>query len=141
MKNLFILLLISTSTLCYGQEVEEPIQDFPDIEAEYPGGSKALKKFIINEVTYPAKALENNQSGKVYLSFIVERDGSVSNIKVVKGVCQSLDTESTRVVQKMPNWIPGEHEGKTVRTLCRMPITFTIDTSDDDKKKKKSKRK
>jgi TonB family protein len=141
MKKLLILLFLIPSTLCLSQETEEPVIDFPDVEATYIGGSAAMKRYIQAEVNYPTKALQKGEGGTVYITFIVEADGSVSSAKLSRGVSPSLDAEALRVVQEMPKWNPGEYKGKAIRARCRLPITFTIDTSDDDKKKKKSNRK
>lgn len=107
-------------------KVAEEIIEFPDVEAAFPGGAAALKQFIRDNVVYPEMAMEMNEQGKVYLSFVVEKDGSISNIKVERGVSADLDREAKRVVRSMPNWVPGEQKGKSVRTKCSLPIVFVI---------------
>jgi protein TonB len=106
--------------------VDNEIIDFPDVEAGFPGGSNAMKKWIQENVVYPDMAMQMGDQGKVYLSFVVEPDGSVTNVQVQRGVSDELDREAKRVVRKMPKWVPGEAKGKAVRTRCRLPITFTI---------------
>lgn len=116
----------------YEQEtIEQPhvqaeIIDFPDVEAEYPGGVTALQKFINETVQYPVDAIEKGIQGRVYLSFVVETDGSLTNIKVERGVSPELDREAKRVVRAMPKWIPGESGGKKIRTKARLPIIFQL---------------
>jgi protein TonB len=104
----------------------DPVVYFPDLEAEYPGGAAELQKFISTTIHYPEDALENDIHGKVYLSFTVEKDGFITDIKVERGVHELLDKESVRVVEAMPQWIPGEVGGKPVRTRCRLPIVYAI---------------
>ncbi len=106
--------------------VEEEIIDFPDVEAGFPGGTAAMKKWIAENVQYPQTAIEMNEQGRVYLSFVVEPDGSITNISVERGVSPDLDREAKRLLRKMPKWIPGEAKGKKARTRCRLPINFTL---------------
>lgn len=103
-----------------------PIIDFPDVEATFMGGAVAMQKWIAENVQYPQGAIEMNEQGKVYLSFVVESDGSISNITVERGVSSDLDKEAKRLVRQMPNWVPGEAKGKKARTRCRLPINFTL---------------
>lgn len=102
------------------------IVEFPDVEAEFPGGQAALMKFIQSNVQYPETSIDMDEQGKVYLSFVVGLDGKISQVKVAKGVSTDLDREAKRVVRSMPNWIPGEADGKKVPTRCRLPIVFTL---------------
>jgi protein TonB len=137
-----MLLFITTSSLCISQEIEVTEIELSEVEASFPGGSAAMKKFIQNEVKYSMKFIEFSESGKVYLAFIVERDGSISNIKVVRGVSTILDTQAIGIIRRMPYWNPGKRQNVEIRTHCRLPIAFTIDKhSDDYKKFKKSQRK
>lgn len=106
--------------------VEQPIIDFPDTEAAFPGGAAALQRWISENVQYPQTSIEMNEQGKVYLSFVVETDGSISNISIERGVSSDLDKEAKRVVRKMPKWEAGEAKGKKARTRCRLPINFTL---------------
>lgn len=105
---------------------EAEIIDFPDVEAEFPGGAAELQKWINANVQYPETAIEMEDQGKVYLSFVVEPDGSITNIAIERGVTKELDREAKRVVRKMPKWNPGEAGGRKVRTRCRLPIVFTL---------------
>jgi protein TonB len=107
-------------------EVEEEVIEFPDVEATFPGGAAELQKFIKENVQYPQTSIEMNEQGRVYLSFVVEPDGSISNIAVERGVSADLDREAKRVVRQMPKWVPGEAKGKKARTRCRLPINFTL---------------
>lgn len=101
--------------------------DFPDVEAEFPGGPEAMKKFIQENVRYPEKARRKGDQGRIYLSFIVEPDGSISNIEVMRGgLTRELNKEAKRLVRTMPKWKPGEVNGVPVRARCRLPLTFTL---------------
>lgn len=106
--------------------VEQPIIDFPDVEASFLGGAAAMQRWIAENVIYPQSSIEMNEQGRVYLSFVVEADGSLSNIAIERGVSQDLDKEAKRLIRKMPNWEAGEAKGKKARTRCRLPINFTL---------------
>ncbi|MFT6245296.1 MAG: protein TonB [Salibacteraceae bacterium] len=106
--------------------VPEPI-DFPDVEAMFPGGAAELQKWIFANVEYPEASIEIEDQGRVFLSFIVEADGSITGVKVTKSASKELDREAQRVTRKMPKWTPGEVAGKRVRTRCRLPIVFTLE--------------
>jgi protein TonB len=106
--------------------IEEEIIEFPDVEAEFIGGAQALMKYIQTNIQYPPTSIEMNEQGKVYLSFVVEPDGSISNVVVERGVSPDLDKEAKRVVRSMPNWKPGESKAKKSRTRCRLPINFQL---------------
>ena len=106
--------------------VEEEVIEFPDVEAEFIGGPQALMKYIQSNIQYPPTSIEMNEQGKVYLSFVVEADGSITNVAVERGVSPDLDREAKRVLRSMPNWIPGEAKGEKSRTRCRLPINFQL---------------
>lgn len=107
--------------------VEAEIIDFPDVEAQFPGGAAAMQKWISENVQYPQTAIEMNEQGRVYLSFVVEPNGSITNVVVERGVSKDLDKEAKRVVRKMPHWSAGEASGRNVRTRCRLPIIFQLE--------------
>ena len=93
---------------------------------EYPGGMKAMSKFLSKNIKYPREALEESIQGKVIVTFIVEKDGSVSNVEVLKSVHKLLDDEAVRVVKMMPKWKPGTQAGKPVRSKFDLPILFNM---------------
>ena len=92
----------------------------------FPGGDLGLMKFIQKNVKYPAIAKEYNITGKVYVSFIVDRKGKVTNVKIVRGVDKNLDAEALRVVSSLPRYTPGKQRGKAVRVMFTIPINFTL---------------
>lgn len=115
----------------------EPIVDFAEVEPQYPGGDSAMVNFIRDNVTYPEESREMGEQGTVYVQFVVNTDGSISEVEVIRGVSQLLDEEAMRVIKLMPNWIPGMQQGKPVRVRYRIPIKFSISTGRADKKKRK----
>ncbi|MDX8339564.1 energy transducer TonB [Draconibacterium sp. IB214405] len=98
------------------------VEDMP----EFPGGDDALKKYIANSLSYPEDAHKNGIQGKVYVSFVVEKDGSVGEAKIERGVDPSLDKEALRVVKALPQWKPGKQRGKAVRVKYTVPINFAL---------------
>ena len=109
----------------------EPVQgDVFDVVEEmpqYPGGPQALFKFLSENVKYPAEAEKAGIQGRVIATFVVEKDGSISNAKVVKSVDPLLDAEALRVIGAMPNWKPGMQNGKIVRVKYTIPLSFHLD--------------
>ncbi len=102
------------------------IIDFPDLEAEFPGGAGAMQSWINNNVIYPEVAIQLEEQGKVYVSYVVEMNGTISNITVERGVSPELNNEAIRLIRSMPRWSAGEANGRRVRTRCRLPIVFTL---------------
>lgn len=98
------------------------VEDMP----EFPGGELALRKFITNAVKYPVIAQENGIQGKVYVNFVVDTDGSVTNARIARGVDPSLDKEALRVVNSLPKWKPGKQRGKAVKVSYTVPINFVL---------------
>ena len=90
----------------------------------FPGGNKALMKFLDDNLRYPAEARAMGIQGRVVVTFVVERDGNIDSIKVVKKVSPELDREALRVIRLMPKWNPGKQNGKTVRTKYTIPVIF-----------------
>jgi TonB family protein len=105
---------------------EEEIIEFPDVEAEFIGGAQEMMIYINQNIQYPITSIEMNEQGKVYLSFVVEPDGTISNVAIERGVSIDIDNEAKRVVRSMPKWSPGESKGKKARTRCRLPINFQL---------------
>lgn len=105
---------------------DSDIIDFPDIEASFKGGKEGLQRYINRNLHYPEAAIENDEQGKVYVSFIVEKNGTVSHVKIERGVSKALDTEAKRVIESSPKWIPAKKGSKKVRSRCRLPISFTL---------------
>lgn len=94
---------------------------------EFPGGEKVLREFIANSVRYPVVAQENGIQGRVYVSFTVDKTGTVTDAQVVRGVDPSLDQEALRVVNGLPKWVPGKQKGEAVDVRYTVPIQFALD--------------
>lgn len=104
----------------------EKVFDVVEQMPSFPGGPSALMEWLSNNVKYPVVALENGVQGRVVVSFVVERDGSITDVKVVRGVDPSLDKEASRVVRAMPRWIPGKQNGSAVRVKYNVPVAFRL---------------
>lgn len=100
---------------------------------EFPGGMKAFYEYLDKSFKYPAEARINNVNGKVILSFIVEKDGSLNDIKVLRGLGSGLDEEAKRVLKESPKWIPGKQNGKTVRVVYTLPMQLGLDQKKTEK--------
>ncbi len=98
------------------------VEDMP----EFPGGDLALRKYIANAIKYPVIAQENGIQGKVYVTFVVGKDGKVTNARIARGVDPSLDKEALRVVNTLPVWKPGKQRGKPVNVSYTVPINFVL---------------
>lgn len=109
-------------------EEEEADHVFEVVEepTEFPGGPTAMMKWLTDNVKYPEIAQENNIQGRVYVSFVIERDGSPTNVQVARGVDPALDREAVRVVSRMPKWKPGKQRGKAVRQKFTIPVLFRL---------------
>ena len=97
-------------------------------QPEFPGGNTAMMKFLSDNIKYPVIAQENGIQGRVICNFVVERDGSITDVQVVRGVDPSLDKEAVRVIQQMPRWKPGKQRGQAVRVRFTLPVVFRLQT-------------
>lgn len=104
----------------------EKVYDVAEVPPSFPGGPGAMLSWISSHIQYPAIAKENNISGRVVVQLIVEKDGSVSNVNVVRSVDPSLDNEAVRVISSMPKWTPGKHKGSPVRVKYTLPVAFKL---------------
>ena len=104
------------------QKVFDVVEQMP----EYPGGIQALFEYLSQNVKYPADAENQKVEGRVIATFIVETDGTINNVEVVKPVFPSLDAEAIRVLSGMPKWTPGKQSGKEVRVKYTVPINFNL---------------
>ena len=111
---------------------EDPNKIFTAVEKEpgFPGGDEAFLRYLQKNIHYPAIAKENNVQGKVFLSFVVEKDGSLTDIKTVRGIGSGCDDEAMRVLKASPHWKPGIQNGRPVRVSYTIPVSFTLQTED-----------
>lgn len=92
----------------------------------YPGGDAALMGYLLDNIKYPTVAAENGVQGRVVVGFVVERDGSITDVNILRGVDPSLDREAMRVVKSMPRWNPGKQNGSAVRVKYQVPVSFRL---------------
>lgn len=136
MRTLWILIFISLGSIVCAQNADSVSQDTVpedqrvfmavDEQAEFTGGMEGMKQFLKENFNYPAKAWKKKIQGKVFVKFIVEKDGTLSGIEVLKGVHSLLDQEAIRLVSISPPWIPGRQSGKIVRSQFVLPINFVL---------------
>lgn len=107
---------------------KDPVIEYPDKEASFPGGYNEMLKFINTNLDYPGDAITMGAQGKMYLSFVVEKNGELTDIKILDEyrIYPSLDKEAKRIVRSFPNWEPGEKDAEVVRTKVLLPINFVI---------------
>jgi protein TonB len=105
---------------------ETKVFDVVEEMPQFPGGQAALLEYLAKNIKYPVVAEENGIQGKVIVTFVVERDGSITDVKVVKSVDPSLDKEASRVVKSMPKWQPGKQNGSAVRVKYTVPVQFKL---------------
>ena len=107
-------------------EEESKVFDVVEQMPSFPGGQGALLEYLASHVKYPVVAQENGVQGRVVVSFVVERDGSITDVRVVRSVDPSLDREAARVVSSMPRWTPGKQNGSAVRVKYNVPVSFRL---------------
>lgn len=108
------------------QKEKSEICQTPERQPEFPGGMKAMMEFLNKNIRYPKQCQKMGIKGKVVVQFVIGADGSVCDVEVVRKVHPMLDKEAVRVVQEMPKWQPGIHDGKNVRVRFTMPINFNL---------------
>lgn len=140
-NNILLLLVLFLTANSWSQDAPPPpptptravedsnyVYQFVDVEAEFPGGREELLKYLASTIQYPKKAAELKLGGKCYIQFVVEKDGTITNPKIIRGVPDfpECDAEALRVVRLMPKWKPGEVGGKVVRSNFTLPVIFKI---------------
>ena len=105
-------------------------------QPSYPGGTDGYRDFLLANIKYPEEAVKKGVTGTVYVTFVVQKDGSVANVKVLRGIGTGCDEEAVRVVRLMPKWNPGEQKGKPVDVQYNLPIKFILDCNKKDEPKK-----
>ncbi|GHS85058.1 protein TonB [Bacteroidia bacterium] len=108
------------------EEVEMTIFQVVEENPGYPGGEEARQLYLTSNIKYPAIARESGISGTIYLTFVVERDGSITDVQVLRGIGGGCDEEALRVTKNMPKWSPGKQRGKPVRVQFTMPVKFVL---------------
>lgn len=125
--------IFSITNPVHGQDDEEVFKVVEETP-QFPGGKKARKEYLQENINYPKMARESGIDGTVYISFIVEPDGRLTNVEVIRGIGSGCDKETVRVVKNMPSWEPGKQKGKAVRVKFNMPVYFKLDDSPEKKR-------
>ena len=130
MKKLILLAAIAMfcgfSAKAQTNEVDEEIFVVVEVAPEFPGGVDSMYAFISRNIKYPEEALKNNISGRVFVTFVVEKDGQVTNARVLRDIGAGCGQEALRVVKSMPKWKPGTQQGNPVRVQFNLPISFEL---------------
>ncbi len=113
---------ISTEGTVKGEQIYDIVEQYP----EFPGGYSALTEWIDDNLKYPVEAAMDGIEGRVIVQFIIRPTGKIVDAKVVRGIAPSLDKEALRLINIMPNWIPGRQKGKAVNVRYTLPITFKL---------------
>ena len=134
MKIFYLLLCCCLTTVGFAQTQEPKIVEYVPVdeeiyeqEAEFPGGIKAMYQFIAENIAYPEDAVDQGLYGKVYVQFVVEKDGSLTDVMVVKGVSDSIDEEARRIVRAMPKWTPAMKNDEPMRCRYTLPLSFRLE--------------
>ena len=109
-------------------EVESAPLNFAEEMPGFVGGDKALYEYLSNNIKYPKREKQIGIEGKVYVEFVVGKKGEITDVKIKRGVSEALDAEAIRVIKSMPNWLPGKQNGRAVKVIYVMPISFKIIT-------------
>lgn len=121
----FGLITVSAQKTVVAQK-NQKVFDIVEQMPEYPGGQAALFEYLSKNIKYPADAEKKKVEGKVFVTFVVDTDGKITDVSLLKKVFPSLDAEAVRVISAMPNWIPGKQKGQVVRVKYTVPIMFRL---------------
>jgi len=143
MKRITIIagFLFIVLSFAYAQSDTAKAFTIVEIQPQFPGGDEALMMYLAKNITYPIEAKEQGIQGTVFVTFIIETDGSLSNIKILRGIGGGCDEEVIRVVKNMPEWKPGYHNNEVVRVLFNLPVRFILQGGDMKLNKKKKQKK
>ena len=109
-----------------GEQVEELVYDMVEVMPEFPGGVRTMLDFIKKNIQYPEIARKNGIQGRVIVGVVVDKNGSVTNLTILKSIDPYLDKEAIRVISSMPKWTPGVQNGKKVRVKFTVPVSFRL---------------
>lgn len=123
---MMLVLLFSFMTSTAQTKKNDMVFDVVEVMPQFPGGQIAMLKYIMENMKYPEQAMKEGIQGRVAVSFIVEKDGSISDVKPILSVHPLLNKEAVRVVESMPKWTPGKQNGKPVRVRFNVPVMFKL---------------
>ena len=128
MKKLFLIVFfmafVSVNAYSQSKEQDDAVYSMVSEQPSFPGGMQEMMKFISENRKYPAEAKAKDIHGKVFVAFVVERDGSLSDVKIRRGIGYGCDEEAIRLIKSMPKWTPGKKNGKAVRVSMMLPVSF-----------------
>lgn len=124
MKRLFLIVFLAFVSVNAYSQSDDDVYSLVEEAAQFPGGQTEMLKYLQTNLQYPEEAKANDVHGRVIVSFIVEKDGSLSNVKVMKSLGSGCDEEAIRLVNSMPKWKPGKNGGKEVRARITIPVSF-----------------
>ena len=123
---MMLVLLFSFMTSTAQTKKNDMVFDVVEVMPQFPGGQIAMLKYFMENIKYPEQAMKKGIQGRVAVSFIVEKDGSISDVKPILSVHPLLNKEAVRVVKSMPKWTPGKQNGKPVRVRFNVPVMFKL---------------
>ena len=128
MKKLFLIVFfmafVSVNAYSQSKEQDDAVYSTVSEQPSFPEGMQKMMKFISENRKYPAEAKAKDIHGKVIVAFVVERDGSLSDVKIRRGIGYGCDEEAIRLIKSMPKWTPGKQNGKAVRVSMMLPVSF-----------------
>lgn len=128
MKKLFLIVFfmafVSVNAYSQSKEQDDAVYSIVSEQPSFPGGMQEMMKFISENRKYPAEAKAKDIHGKVIVAFVVERDGSLGDVKIRRGIGYGCDEEAIRLIKSMPKWTPGKQNGKAVRVSMMLPVSF-----------------
>lgn len=110
----------------YDDDDETNPLDFVDEMPVFVGGEEKLFQYLANNIKYPKRDMQIGNEGKVFVEFVVGKDGEITDVKILRGVSETIDAEAIRVIKSMPNWLPGKQKGRAVKVRYKMPISFKL---------------
>jgi len=132
MKQIILLISLTFASLSftYDKDFSEPNGETTEFKSyrkpQFPGGERMLSQYLLKSITYPQEAIKKRIQGKVYAEFTVEIDGSISGVKIYRGIGGGCDKETIRVIKDMPKWIPAEQKGKKIKVKQALPVQFYL---------------
>lgn len=123
---MMLVLLFSFMTSTAQTKKNDMVFDVVEVMPQFPGGQIAMLQYIMKNIKYPEQAMKEGIQGRVAVRFIVEKDGSISDVKPILSVHPLLNKEAVRVVESMPKWTPGKQNGKPVRVRFNLPVMFKL---------------
>ena len=126
MKKYLLILLLFFCSSAFAQEDTLRLHTGIEVMPEFPGGEQAMFRYLISNTKYPPKARKKNITGKVFVNFTVEKDGRITEVKIIRSAHPLLDEEAIRVIASMPVWKPGMQDGRLVRASLNLPLSFTL---------------